>query len=157
MKSHDFCAFVEQLPQTTHFIGSTYSFNLIYRNKLKIHVRIFRFRCIRHVSMLKIEDCVQKSMIVLLCIGVLLQLHCMYRYWLEHSSLLYANIYFLMSSLVLRAYELCGLPLVMGITYLFQFLHGIIDHLVQASLKVFCACKRRSEKNVPAENIDCNG
>ena len=23
-------------------------------------------------------------------------------------------------------------------------------------LKVFCACKRRSEKNVPAEKIDCN-
>ena len=26
----------------------------------------------------------------------------------------------------------------------------------QASLKVFCGCKRRSEKYVPAGNMDCN-
>ena len=27
---------------------------------------------------------------------------------------------------------------------------------IQASLKVFCACKHRSEKNVHAEKIDCS-
>ena len=26
----------------------------------------------------------------------------------------------------------------------------------QASLKVFCACELRSEKNVPAEELECN-